>query len=125
MEKINLSDGEWKLMNLLWGRQPLTIGEMVSALKGDTDWSKATVNMMLLRLEEKGAVKAETGGRRKIFYPLLDRENAVIQEAENTLKKIKTGGIGLLISTMAKQSELTEEEIDELYLMLKKGAVKQ
>ncbi len=124
MDKITLSDGEWKLMNLLWEKEPLTIGDMVAALKGDTDWTKATVNMMLLRLIDKGAVRVEEGGRRKLFYPVMERDSAVVQEAENTLKKIRTGGIGLLISTMAKKSELTEKEIDDLYLMLKKGAKK-
>ena len=56
MNKYTLSDGEWKLMNLLWEQSPLTIGGMVQALKDDTGWTKATVNIMLNRLAEKGAV---------------------------------------------------------------------
>ena len=37
MPKLNLSDGEWKLMNLLWDAAPaaLTIGDMVAALAED------------------------------------------------------------------------------------------
>ncbi len=124
MNTISLSDGEWKLMNLLWDEEPLTIGQMVEALKYDTGWTKATINIMLNRLNEKGAVRVETGERRKLFYPVLEREQAVQEEAKNTLEKIKTGGIGLLISTMAKSSELTSEDIDELYRILKEGVNK-
>lgn len=122
-EKISLSDGEWKLMNLLWDAAPgpLTIGEMVEALKDDTAWTKATVNIMLTRLADKNAVWIATGGRAKRFYPMLTRTDAVRQEAKNTLAKIKTGGLGLLVSTMAADCELSDDEIDELYRILKQG----
>lgn len=120
-EKISLSDGEWKLMNLLWDENPQTIGRMVDALRHDTGWTKATVNIMLNRLAEKGAVRIETGGRSKLFYPMLDREQAVRQEAKSTLEKIRTGGIGLLISTIAGESDLTKEDVEELYRILKEG----
>ena len=121
MNKISLSDGEWKLMNLLWDENPLTIGRMVESLKYDTGWTKATINIMLNRLADKGAVRIETGGRSKLFYPVLLREDAVREEAKSTLEKIKTGGIGLLISTMAKSSELTDDDVEELYRILKEG----
>ncbi len=121
MNKLSLSDGEWKLMNLLWEKSPLTIGDMVTALKEDTAWTKATVNIMLNRLSEKGAVRIDASGPRKRYTPLLAREDALRQEAKNTLSRIKTGGLGLLISTMARESELSDEEIDELYRLLKEG----
>lgn len=121
MYKLSLSDGEWKLMNLLWDKSPLTIADMVSALRDDTGWTKATINIMLGRLADKGAVRIDATGPRKLFYPLLARDDAVRQEARNTLTKIKTGGLGLLVSTMAQESELSDAEIDELYRILKEG----
>ena len=87
-----LTDGDWKLMNLLWDESPLTIGGMVDALRDDTAWTKATVNIMLSRLADKGAVRIDATGRRKLFYPLLARE-----------------------------CELSDAEIDELYRVLKEG----
>lgn len=122
MNKISLSDGEWKLMNLLWDENPRTIANMVNALREDTAWTKATINIMLNRLSEKGAVRIESGGKAKLFYPILGREDAVRQEARSTLEKIRTGGIGLLISTMARECELSDEEIEELYRILKEGS---
>ena len=121
MKSITLSDGEWNLMNLLWDKSPRTIGDMVQELKSTTGWTKATVNIMLNRLAEKGAVRIQTGGRAKLFYPVIAREDAVTVEAKATLSRIKAGGIGLLVSTMAKESKLTDEEIDELYRILKEA----
>ena len=121
MDKISLSDGEWKLMNLLWDKSPLTIGNMVDALRDDTGWTKATVNIMLNRLSDKGAVRIDSSLTRKQFYPLLERDDAVRQEARNTLSKIRTSGLGLLVNTMARESDLSNEEIEELYRILKEG----
>ena len=119
--KRSLSDGEWKLMNLLWEKSPRTIGELTGALREETAWTKATVNIMLGRLAEKGAVAVDDSGRSKLFSPLLDRDEAVRQEARNTLSRIRTGGIGLLLSTMARECELTREEKEELYAILREG----
>ena len=119
--KLSLSDGEWKLMNLLWEESPLTIGTMVERLTKDTGWSKATVNIMLGRLADKGAVWADSSGRAKLFYPKLSRDDAVKQEARNTLARIRTGGLGLLVNTMARECALSDEDIEELYRELKKG----
>lgn len=122
MLKITLSDGEWKLMNLLWEKEPMTILGMTEALKPDTGWTKATVNMMINRLAEKGAVRIDSSERTKRVFALLGRDDAVRQEAKSTLERIKTGGLGLLISTMAQDCKLSDREIEELARILKEGS---
>ena len=124
MNKELFSDGEWALMNLLWEKSPRTIGEMVDELRDETGWSKATVNIMLGRLAEKGAVTVDASGRSKLFTPAVDREGALRDEAIRTLKKVKTGGIGLMLSAMVKESELSSDDIDELYRILREGTEK-
>ncbi len=42
MEKINLSDGEWKLMEALWQNPPKTITQLTKELYEKTQWSKHT-----------------------------------------------------------------------------------
>ena len=57
MKKINLSDGEWSIMNELWEAAPKTITQLTAALKQSTGWSKHTIITMLGRMESKGVVK--------------------------------------------------------------------
>ena len=123
MDRISLSDGEWKLMNLLWDFEPMTMGRFVEALKAETGWTKSTVNVMLKRLSEKGAVRIDSDGAKKLSYPLVSRDDAVRDEAKSTLKKIRMDRFGLLVSTMAGETELSDSEIDELINILK-GAKK-
>lgn len=119
--KTSLSDGEWKLMNLLWKEAPRTIAQMVFLLKEDTGWTKGTVFMMLSRLMDKGAVRAETGGRSKLYFPVLKQEDAALCETENFLSKVYHGSVGLMVASMAGQKALTREDIDELYAVLRKA----
>ena len=63
MADLHLSDGEWKLMKVLWQQSPRTLGALVAALAPTTGWSKATVFMMLKRLIAKGAVTLDESGK--------------------------------------------------------------
>ena len=118
---INLSDGEWKLMNLLWDHAPRTVTELVHAVAGDTDWTKHTIIKMLSRMEEKGAVRHEEGARAKQFYPAADRRRAVLGETKSFLKKVYGGSIGLMMSAMVEENALSHQELDELYDILRKA----
>ena len=120
-KKIGLSDGEWKLMNLLWEQSPRTIAQFVCALKNDTGWTKGTVFMLLSRLAEKDAVRFEKEGRSKLYYPVLKKEDAASQETESFLGKVFDGSVGLMVASMAGQKALTREDIDELYAVLREA----
>lgn len=82
MAIINLSDAEWKLMNRLWQSSPCTITGLVADFKDDTGWSKHTIISMLSRLEAKGTVRYNEGKRAKQFYPIINREDAQIEETK-------------------------------------------
>lgn len=118
---ISLSDGEWKLINLLWEEAPRTIAQLVSALKDDTGWTKGTIFMMLSRMVDKGAVRFESGGRSKLFYPALKKEDAAACETKSFLSKVYNGSLGLMVTSMAGQKALTKEDIDELYAILREA----
>ena len=118
---VHLSDGEWKLMNKLWDAAPRTITELTAALKGETGWSKNTVITMLSRLEAKGAVRYEEGGRAKQYFPTVDREDAARAETESFLSKVYGGSLGQMVSNLVESHALTEADIAELSAILEKA----
>ena len=119
--KINLSDSEWRLMNRLWDRSPMTITELTAALREDTGWTKNTIITMLSRLEAKGAVRYEEGGRAKQYFPTVDREDAARAETESFLSKVYGGSLGLMVSNLVESHALTEADIAELSASLEKA----
>ena len=119
--QVNLSDSEWKLMNRLWEQSPRTIMELTASLKEDTGWSKNTVITMLARLEAKGAVWHEEGGRAKRYFPAVAREDAALAETESFLSKVYGGSLGLMVSTLVGTEALTQDDVEELEELLRKA----
>ena len=121
MNKVNLSESEWKIMTKLWECGRMTIMQLTAELKADTGWTKNTVITMLSRLEAKGAVRHEDGVRAKQYFPVLDRENAARAETESFLDKVYGGSLGLMMSAMVEGRALTQEDIDELTAILEQA----
>ncbi|WP_066720178.1 BlaI/MecI/CopY family transcriptional regulator [Clostridium sp. Marseille-P299] len=124
MNNIFLSDGEWKLMKQLWENTPSTITKLVALLKDETNWSKHTVITMLGRLEKKGAIKYEDGGKAKLFYPNVKESEVTIEETKGFLDKVYNGSISLLVNTMVKSQSVSKKELEELYDILKEAEAK-
>ncbi|MBQ1393643.1 MAG: BlaI/MecI/CopY family transcriptional regulator, partial [Lachnospiraceae bacterium] len=49
--KVSLSNAEWRVMDLLWDKNPMTIAQMVQHFEGITDWDRHVIIMMLKRME--------------------------------------------------------------------------
>ncbi|MBR1770727.1 MAG: BlaI/MecI/CopY family transcriptional regulator [Lachnospiraceae bacterium] len=116
-----LSDAEWKIMDILWRDAPKTLMELTRELEEETGWAKTTVITFLKRMEEKGAVSYEERGRTKYFSPAIDRADAELEETRSFLEKVFRGNVGLMISNMVKQEAISDEELEELYRILREG----
>ncbi|RKJ44060.1 BlaI/MecI/CopY family transcriptional regulator [bacterium 1XD8-76] len=121
MKKVNLSDAEWMIMNLLWGQAPRTMMQITNTLKAETGWTKHTVMSFLKRMEEKGALHYEEGEKAKLYYPDLEREEAVLQETEDFLDRVFQGKMGMMLNTMVQQRALSKEDMEELHKILEQA----
>lgn len=121
MTNVNLSDGEWKIMNKLWEKETATITELTAALQGTTGWDKHIIITMLNRMVKKGAVSFRTNGRAKQFYPLLSRNEVSIRETKGFLDKVYRGSIGMMVNAMVEDKALSKEDIEELYKILEQA----
>ncbi|MBQ4062344.1 MAG: BlaI/MecI/CopY family transcriptional regulator [Christensenellaceae bacterium] len=120
-KKTNLSDGEWKLMKLLWKKSPRTVANMVDELKDDTAWTKGTVFMMLTRMTDKGIVHFDDSGRSKQYYPSIEKEDAVLFETDSFLNKVYDGSVGMMVASMVGGKKLSKDDINELYSILERA----
>lgn len=119
-KKLALSDAEWKIMSLLWERSPLSCRQIEDALKEKTGWTRHDIFSFLKRMEAKGVLQKEDASPQ-LYYPLLDYDEAVTGETRSFVGKLWKGSLGLMVSTMIKNEQLDEEEIDELMKALQKA----
>lgn len=113
-ELIGLSNGEWKLMKLLWNHETMTVGQMVDALAGDTDWNKNTIFTMLKRLEEKRAIAMVTTRRPQQYAAIITREEAAKDETDSFLSRVYDGNLKMFVSALSGNCNLSQEEINEI-----------
>ena len=117
-EKTMLSQGEWRIMNLLWKKKNRTIMEMVEDFAGVTDWDKHTLIVMLKRMEAKGVVAYETVGRAKHYYPVGKQADFVQQETKSFLDRVYRGSFGEMLTTIVKQEQLSKVRLTRIMVFL-------
>ena len=123
MKKENaiLQQSDRYIMEKLWEENPRTIMQLYHELKEEQGWSKSTVNTLLNRMVEKGIIYYEEGGKARQYYPAIKREDAAVAETENFLQRVYKGSVGMMMNTMLKERAFSQEEIAELYEILRKG----
>ena len=121
MNEVMLTNSEWYVLDCLWERPSMTVMELVSALHEKVDWAKSTTITTLRRMEDKGLVSVEVRGRTKYYTPAVERQKAVRGETRSFLDKVYQGSVGLMVSAMAQEHALSEEDIRQLYAILKEA----
>ena len=118
--RIALTEAEWKVIELMWEKAPRTITQLTAALQESQGWAKGTVIKFLERMEKKGAVAYEEGGRARQYYPLISRAEARLGETEGFLSRVYHGSVAMMVNTMAEGGALSGEELEELYAILER-----
>lgn len=114
-----LQSSEWIIMEKLWEESPRTITQLYHALKEQPGWSKSTVNTMLGRMTAKGIIHYEEGGRARLYYPNMNRQEASAAETESLLERVYKGSVSMMMNTLVREKGLTREEITQLQDILK------
>lgn len=120
-QEIHVTNSEWYIMNCLWEEQPLTLMQIVHLLNEQMGWSKSTCATMVRRMTEKNLIGYEENGKTKYFFTKVKKEDVVVQETKNFLKRIYNGSVGMMMNTLIHQNDLSDEDIKELREILKKA----
>lgn len=118
MSEMNLTNGEWHVMECLWDRFPQSGREIVDTLQNRIGWSKSTTLTMLKRMNDKKLIRFEDTQKLRMYFPCIDRDAAVKKETENFLNRVYKGSVSLMVSAMTQKQTLSDQEIEELYAIL-------
>jgi len=119
MKSPRISDAEWEVMEILWGRHPLTALEIVSTLTPRHPWKDQTIRTMLGRLVRKGAVDYRAEGKTYFYSPAVERAHCVRGESRTFFQKILRGASAPILIQLLEETKLSKAEITELKRILK------
>lgn len=113
-----LKDSEWIILKALWGKEPMDLKELISAVQAqqkDLAWDYKTYHSFLRILVEKGFVTAEKRGKNNLYSAAITEADALAYETESlVLRRPYYGSVSNLIISMADHGKLTRAEKQEL-----------
>ena len=119
MEPVRLTGTEWAVLDCLWEDAPQTMTQLARALSAREGWAKGTTTTVLKRMTDKGLLTCTQAGRARQYAPAVNRRAAVVGETRSFLRRVGKGSVELLMSAAAQPEELSREELDALYGILK------
>lgn len=118
MDIKKLYDSEFKLMELIWEREPVSAKELSLLAADRVGWNKNTTYTVIKKLVEKGVVNRGEPGF--ICTSLVKREEVRRAETENLIQKLYHGSKKALFSALLEDEPLSEKELSELRRMIEK-----
>ncbi|MCC6233333.1 MAG: BlaI/MecI/CopY family transcriptional regulator [Verrucomicrobiales bacterium] len=109
-----LTDGEHRIMEVLWEKGSATVAEVAEALSGKDGSAYTTVLTMMRIMTEKGYLACRKDGRAHVFRPKVERDAAARKAVRHLLTKFFGGSPGELVMSFLREEELRPEELDEL-----------
>lgn len=121
MNLPRITDAEWEVMKVVWRQAPCSAHDVVAALASSKTWSVGTIKTLLNRLHSKGALRFEKIGKSYLYHPAVTEDRLRNAEAESFLDRIFDGALSPMIRHLARARKLSEQDLNELEQILKKG----
>ena len=119
MKKLpQISEAEYEVMKVVWNNAPISTNEVTDRLVKTTDWSPKTIQTLLKRLVQKGALTYEKSSRVFVYTPLVKKDEYLDQENSSFLKRFYDGNLASMLTNYLEKDTLSEEEIKTLQELL-------
>lgn len=113
-----ISEAEYEVMKIVWKYAPINTNEITERLTRTTTWSPKTIQTLIKRLVNKGALTYEKQGRIFVYTPLVKMDEYIGQESSSFLKRFYNGDITSMLSAYLEHDKLSADDIDSLRALL-------
>jgi predicted transcriptional regulator len=114
----NLTEGELRLMDVLWEKGQATVGDVTASLSENSHLAYSTVLTTLRILENKGYVQHSKTGRAFVYRPLVAREEARRKALSHLVSRFFDGSRELLVMNLLKEETIGRAELRRIKKMI-------
>jgi len=107
-----LTNGEHRIMEVIWARGSATVADVVEALHGKDAYT--TILTLIRILKAKGCLSSRKEGRAFVFTPRVDRDTVARKATHQLLSKFFAGSPSELVLSFLRDEDLTPEELDQI-----------
>lgn len=120
-----ISEAEYEVMKVVWKGAPISTNEVTERLTKTTSWSPKTIQTMLKRLVQKGALTYEKQSRVFVYTPLVEEGEYINGESNSFLNRFYDGNISSMLSAFLENDRLSPQEIEDLRSLLDRETIEQ
>jgi predicted transcriptional regulator len=124
-KSTNLTEGELRLMNVLWKKGPATVGDVTTSLPDDPPLAYSTVLTTLRILEGKGYLRHSKKGRAFVYEPVIAQEQASRTALGYLVSRFFGGSHELLVVNLLKEENISRAELRRIQKMIAEGEGEQ
>ena len=119
-----ITEAEYEVMKIVWKYAPINTNEITEKLLTTSSWSAKTIQTLIKRLVNKGALTYEKNSRVFVYTPLVKESEYISQESNSFLNRYYDGDITAMLSAYIENDKLSETEIETLRSLLSKRGKK-
>lgn len=105
-------------MRVFWELGDAALGDVVRALEDKLHWKPRTVQSLMRRLVDKGALIAESQGRDFRYRPAFSQNECQRDESRSFLQRVFDGRLTPFVAAMVEKQEVSRDELRELRALL-------
>ena len=119
-----ITDAEWTVMKVFWDRGTCTLAEVVAELECQLHWKPRTVQSLIRRLSEKGALEVEAVGREFRYSPAIQQDRCQFEESRTFLDRVFDGRLTPFVAGFMEREEVSRDELKALREVLRQAEKK-
>jgi predicted transcriptional regulator len=114
----NLTEGELRLMNVVWKDGRATVGDVLASLPANPPLAYSTVLTTLRILEAKGYLRHTKKGRAFIYEPVIAHAEASRTALGHLVNRFFGGSRELLVVNLLKEETIGRAELRRIKRMI-------
>ena len=114
MSNLRFGQVQLTIMQVIWDHGRVNARDITDTLNKVKPIAHSTVQTLLRKLEQKGAVAHDIEDRTFIFYPLVKREKVTQFGVRDIVDRMFAGSPSALVSNLLKNEKFSKQELAEI-----------
>lgn len=118
---VELTEGEWEIMKVVWAKQPCAAGDVQDELAKSRKWAYSTVKTLMDRMVAKGLLRIEKVRNLQLFRSSVGQVEARRGEFRKMLKRAFDGALTPMMQFLIEHEGLSKQEASDLRKLIEKS----
>jgi len=117
-KNYELTEGEWAIIQAVWGNEPCAAPTVQEALEAGRSWSYSTVKTLMDRMVAKGLLTTERIRNLILYRSAITRAQAQGGEIMRAIRRAFDGALTPMMQFLLDNNKLSGDQLAELEALI-------